>query len=623
MQHAVVVAVRLIRFQAGELRVVLEVHTFVAEVAAHLEHALHAADAQPFEVQLGSDPQIQIEVVGIDVCAERRRVRAAVDLLKDRRLHLEVVAAGEVVAHRLHDGAVHSHQFARSRVDRQVNVPLTHSRLGVGEPTPLVRQRVQTLAEHPPVLGQQRQLALAAAPHHTADLDEVAEVDGACQVKGFRLERARIHEYLHVPAPVAHIAEHDLAEVTHADDAACHPGGGPFRRAHGLRDGVSGRIGRRIGVDAGRGQLLQFGQTDADLLGTPRSAMLGLFFAGDLRGDRVDVDTGRHRRGIAGEVVALPELRQFYKAFVDHGGQAYSRDRAAVLETQEPGNPLGVVLGVRLVQRFHLHELRREGESAVHRAHDRAGTDLAAFFEDHAEGCEVHRDVEDAKGLGVLGELGHHRLDQPVDRIPVATHHIERCAGLTPGDKREHADDLLVRGARVPHCLHEDGPTVRGVTQTPQSHREAAFFVGVTPFVGARDHRGHLFGRQILVTGDAHGDACALGAGHRLPDGLHLRSVEVVTAGVDDRLVADVQCGEPGSVPRFRARGAHADRARMPAVPVADREELRDRVGPIALVAHGVSAGHRRADLHPVGDCGHAVGSEDNCLVVAGGEIRQ
>ena len=93
--HRVVVAVGLVQLQRGELRVVLEVRALVAELLAHLEHLLHAADDQPLQVQLGGDPEVEIQVVRVDVGLERAGVGAAVDELQDRRLHLGEPAPGQ------------------------------------------------------------------------------------------------------------------------------------------------------------------------------------------------------------------------------------------------------------------------------------------------------------------------------------------------------------------------------------------------------------------------------------------------------------------------------------------------------------------------------------------------
>ena len=74
--HGVVVAVGLIHLQRRELRVVLEVHPFVAELPADLEYLLHAADDEPLQVQLSRDPEVKLKIIGVDVGLEGPGVRA-------------------------------------------------------------------------------------------------------------------------------------------------------------------------------------------------------------------------------------------------------------------------------------------------------------------------------------------------------------------------------------------------------------------------------------------------------------------------------------------------------------------------------------------------------------------
>ena len=60
LQHRVVVAVRLVGLEHGELGVVGGVRALVAEVAVELEDLLHATDEQPLEEQLGCDAQVEL-----------------------------------------------------------------------------------------------------------------------------------------------------------------------------------------------------------------------------------------------------------------------------------------------------------------------------------------------------------------------------------------------------------------------------------------------------------------------------------------------------------------------------------------------------------------------------------
>jgi len=104
-QHhcAFVVAVRLVGFEDRELGIVLEICALVAEHPADLEHLLHTAHAQALEIQLRGDPQIQIQVVGVDMSDERCRVRAAVHLLQDRSLDLHVAALSQRITQGFHN----------------------------------------------------------------------------------------------------------------------------------------------------------------------------------------------------------------------------------------------------------------------------------------------------------------------------------------------------------------------------------------------------------------------------------------------------------------------------------------------------------------------------------------
>ena len=175
--HRVVVAVGLVQLQRGELGVVLEVRALVAELLAHLEHLLHAADDQPLEVQLGGDAEVEVEVVRVDVGLERPGVGAAVDQLQDRRLDLGEAAPGQRVADAAHHRRPGVGDVARLRSDDQVDVAGADPGLGVGQSLVLVRQRPQRLAGQLQRRRLHRQLALVGGHHLTGHPDVVAEVD--------------------------------------------------------------------------------------------------------------------------------------------------------------------------------------------------------------------------------------------------------------------------------------------------------------------------------------------------------------------------------------------------------------------------------------------------------------
>ena len=262
-----VVGVGLIGLQQGELRVVAEVHALVAECPAEFEDALHPADAEPLEVELRRDAQIEVQVVGVDVRLERPGVGAAVDLLQDRRLDLQESLGEQRLPDRPQDVAARADEITGRRVDRQVDVAGTHPGLRVGEPPVFVRQRAQTLAQQPPLVDQQGPGSVAALSHPPAGLDEIAEVDAGEVRPG--LQRRRIQQQLDVAGPVTQLGERHTAVVA----TAHHPSGQGHRRivsgGECLRHRVAGWAARGIGVDPVVLQRLQLGHPHPNLFGQP------------------------------------------------------------------------------------------------------------------------------------------------------------------------------------------------------------------------------------------------------------------------------------------------------------------------------------------------------------------
>ena len=77
VHHLVVVGERLVGLEQGELGVVAGVEALVAEDAADLEDAFHAADDEPLERQLERDPHVHVDVERVVVGDERPRRGAA------------------------------------------------------------------------------------------------------------------------------------------------------------------------------------------------------------------------------------------------------------------------------------------------------------------------------------------------------------------------------------------------------------------------------------------------------------------------------------------------------------------------------------------------------------------
>ncbi len=108
------------------------VDAFVPPDASDLVDAFEAADDQAFEVQLGRDTQIEIEIERVVVGAEGSRGRAARDVQHRRRLAFDEAVRIAESAHFRDDLRARQEDRADVFVHQQVDVALTVALLDVG-----------------------------------------------------------------------------------------------------------------------------------------------------------------------------------------------------------------------------------------------------------------------------------------------------------------------------------------------------------------------------------------------------------------------------------------------------------------------------------------------------------
>jgi hypothetical protein len=208
---------------------VLRRQALVAEVAVDLVHALEPADHEAFEVQLGRDPQVHVEIEGVVMGAERTRGGPARDRLHHRRLDLEEVERVEEVAQVAHDAGAGAEHVAARLAHDQVEVATPVARLGVGEAVPFVGQWPQRLHDEAQIIGAHRQLAGLGAEEHPARAQDVPDVEALEGLVALP-ERLLLQVKLNLPGAVG-----DLREARLAHDALEHqPPADPDARRVGL-----------------------------------------------------------------------------------------------------------------------------------------------------------------------------------------------------------------------------------------------------------------------------------------------------------------------------------------------------------------------------------------------------
>ena len=172
-----VVDVGPVELEHRELGVVLGRDPLVPEVTVDLEHPFDAADDQPLEVQLGRDPQVELEVEGVVMGDEGPGQRAAGDRLHHRRLDFEEAACRQELAHRRDGPAARLEDAADFGIHRQVEIALAVARLDVAQAVPLLGQRQVALGQERERRGPHRQLVGLGAEEVAGDADVVADVE--------------------------------------------------------------------------------------------------------------------------------------------------------------------------------------------------------------------------------------------------------------------------------------------------------------------------------------------------------------------------------------------------------------------------------------------------------------
>ncbi len=230
VHQQLVVGVGPVELEHRELGVVPGGDALVPEVAVELEDPFEAADDESFEVQLGSDSQVEIEVEGVVVGLEGPRRCAPRDGLHHRRLDFHEARRPEMPADRRHDLRPHLEDLPHLRVGEQIQVTLTSPRLAVGEAVVLLGQGSECLGEDGQILHRHAELSRAGAEHPPLHAEKVTQIEKLEGLPRGVVEVVLAQVELHLAGAVAEIGKRDLAMPANRP----HPSGEPYLRLFGL-----------------------------------------------------------------------------------------------------------------------------------------------------------------------------------------------------------------------------------------------------------------------------------------------------------------------------------------------------------------------------------------------------
>ena len=167
----------LVNLNGGKLGVVPHIHALVAEDTSHLIDTVETTDDEPLEAQLRRDTEVEINVERI-VMRDKGFCRCAA---RERRehggLHLEEVTLVEIAADGLDDLRPLAERLAYLQIYHEIQITLTVARVYILQTVELLRQWAQRLREQIKILDAYGDLTAPRLEDHTANPDDVADVE--------------------------------------------------------------------------------------------------------------------------------------------------------------------------------------------------------------------------------------------------------------------------------------------------------------------------------------------------------------------------------------------------------------------------------------------------------------
>ena len=471
MTHLHVVPIGLVGLQHRELGVVRGVSSLVTEVPADFEDSSSSANHEPLEVELRGNAQVKVQIVSVDVGAERPGIRATMDRLQNRGLDLNVIVTQQDFSHRTNGVRASPQLITSARVDNEIEVTLPNLRLRVVESRPPRRQWSQGLRRQSPRRRLQTQRSIAGSPHGPGCHEVVSQRHRMPEFpKPVGSQRVTLHHQLAGPGPVEQIDEDDTAVIAAGTD----PPGDRHLLTGQLDDDVArtviGLAVGRVCLHPGLEEPLARGHPGTNLLREPPLKKSGSAFLSQKFRD-LGVTANRVNR-LGRRLHRVDPTRNVELALGNTHRQTDLRQVRSIGEVEVAGLPARLVLDVGAVELLDLEPLRRnEHKPAVETTH-RGSTDAGTLLDRLAKDREVHRHAPDTNLRSGSHETGDHELgDSVVGSVQVTTHDVQGQSVIAPRGEGENSCRLASTRTIVGvQRLHHDASPVERVSQTGKSH---------------------------------------------------------------------------------------------------------------------------------------------------------
>ena len=207
VHHGVVITIRLIALQHGELGIVLGANAFIAIHTTQLINPFHATHQQPLQVQLKGDPHEQLHIERVVMRNERPRCRSTGNGMERGAFNLNELITGKRVANRLHNLRAIHESLKHTLVVGHVQVPHALPHFEVGEAFVLLRRWLQGLGEKMKLLYENGEFARVGAPQVAIDANDIAQIKQTGEFPARFAELIHANEQLNPSGAVLNVNE--------------------------------------------------------------------------------------------------------------------------------------------------------------------------------------------------------------------------------------------------------------------------------------------------------------------------------------------------------------------------------------------------------------------------------
>ena len=174
--QVLVVRIRDIELQHGELGIMDRRNAFVSEVPINLKHAGEPSDDQALEIEFRRDAQVEIHTEGIMVCDERLGRGASGNGMHHGGLDLKKPTFDQKRSDAGNDTAPGRKDLVDLRIGDQIDIALSIPGFDIRQAMPLLRKRAEGLAEKRQLMHLNREfirLRTEQPPRHSDPITEI------------------------------------------------------------------------------------------------------------------------------------------------------------------------------------------------------------------------------------------------------------------------------------------------------------------------------------------------------------------------------------------------------------------------------------------------------------------